>query len=163
MSGTRLHTRAHRMQRIVQSSSFRADTWAFLPILGLTMERLHDVCSGRFRSVVKLGNFSCMANCYAGLNGRDRPRAPACRRLEFPHRPDARGSRVWLPCQMRRTRMCLYSVNFPASCACSSMGPSSRFSNRSYSITVSPLMRTRQALSLTRSWNSHHCPGSMCG
>lgn len=39
------------------------------------MERLHDVCSGRFRSVVKLGNFSCMANCYAGLNGRDRPRA----------------------------------------------------------------------------------------
>ena len=45
--------------------------------------------------------------------------------------------------QMRRTRMCWYSVHRPASCACSSMGPSSRFSSRSYSITVSPLIRPR--------------------
>src|SRR5215467_8096211 len=29
--------------------------------------------------------------------------------------------------QIRRTRMCLYSVQRPGSCACNSIGPSSRF------------------------------------
>ena len=62
------------------------------------------------------------------------------------------------PLQIRRTSSFLYSVHFPASCACSSMCPSSRLSSLSYSTMFSPLIRTRQVASFTRIWRSHHSP-----
>ena len=59
--------------------------------------------------------------------------------------------------------MCLYSVQRPRSWACSAIGPAAGISSPSYSSTVSPLTRTRHVASFTRSWNSHHCSGSIRG